>query len=88
MLRSRGALQARRKTARAADFGQPRAFIAPWIGTGGRAAARASEFKLASPPVATRNGLASPVPIGAPAVVMAGHFFSSPLLSAAAWFKR
>ena len=88
MLRSRGLLQARGATVRAADFGQPRASIAPWIRTGGRAAARASEFKLASPPVATRNGLASPVRIGAPAVVIVAHFFSSPLLPAAAWFKR
>jgi hypothetical protein len=44
--------------------------LAPFIRAGGRAAATAFEFKLALPPVATRNGLASPVRIGAPPGVL------------------
>jgi hypothetical protein len=36
------------------------------IGSGRGAAAKGSEPQLASPPVATRNGLPRPVPIGAP----------------------
>ena len=47
-------------------FSEENGFIAPSIRLGWRAAATAFEPQFASPPVATRNGLAQPMRIGAP----------------------
>ena len=40
--------------------------VAPSMGGGGERRRRPSELQFASPPVATRNGLAPPAQIGAP----------------------